>query len=346
MKNLNEHGFLIHYEEAGDWESDQASRPLPEWSEIREMKILPLRAKVKGEVRYNMREGGFFPYLLRPDIQSKPLIEALQKCEIFQEVVGNEDKLSDSCWVYAHRQAGIPSEVIDKMTIRVESTQDSHLKIDEVLNLSREQGINVIIHYYDDDSRQSRIVAACKKGVIEEPIASLEINCYKSHYFLEHRTDIHHDYLRAMFEGNQVADKYHACRYDRGKWYKSKSKPCMMSGALVKYLMDNGAFVPMQYHHYAALPSVKTPDESVFHDLHYNPDYCLTTIEEMEAKKAARTKQRDAIMRNKQRFHPSDDKPVFFGDTEADTIGSKFHRAYSCYVTSFLLRHFYKKVTQ
>ena len=74
MKNLNEHGFLIHCEEASDWESDQASRPLPEWSEIREMKILPITAKVKGEVRYNMREGGFFPYLLRPDIHSKPLL--------------------------------------------------------------------------------------------------------------------------------------------------------------------------------------------------------------------------------------------------------------------------------
>ena len=328
IKNLNDHGFLIHFEEASDWESDQASRPLPEWSEMKEMKILPIREKPDAEVRYNIREGGFFPYLLRPDIHSRPLLETLEKCQIFQDVRGNETKLMDSCWVWAHKNAGVPSNIIDALTIRVETTQDAHLKIDEALALSREQGINVIIHYYDDAARQSRVPPACKKSALENPTQTLEINCYKGHYFLEFRTTLTKDYVDALLQGEEVEDKYHAHRKKQGKWNYDRTKPCLPSGKLIKYLFDNGGFVPMMYHHYAALPTVKTPAVSTFLNLSYNPEYCITTIRQQEAKQIARNNQRAAIMKSMNKFDTSQAKPLFFGDTEADPIGEKYHRPY------------------
>ena len=355
LDEINSNSFLFNWSESEDWQSDQATKLLPSWSSIRTFEITSIPEE-KAEGERNIRQGGFFPYLLKPEIKSEPIINALARCQIFNSIEEHKDELNESCWIYAHRQAGVPSEIIDKMTLRIKTAQDSHIKLTEVIKLSHENGIDVDVRDGDVPSGDTfRIPKASERLPKNKVKYTIHINKFKDHYFLEFPTGLTQNYLDQYIAHNfnslEVPDDCSTKQYkkrENGKyyWVFDKSKPATVSSySLIKQLFNPNAFVPYRYEQYLQLPAITPPKIEDITDLHYNEDCCVRSYDELvkEGKKNTnwRMKQTAAVLKKKE-AQPSNSpievskvpETYWFGDTEADTVSNTYHVPYMFCVQS------------
>ena len=329
LRRLRTNGFIVNFEEAEDFESDQAERPLPEWSEIREFFISPLKPKPQKEKRH--RAGGFFPYKLSEEITSKPIIDELKHCQIVQNIVGNESIYNDSCWIYALKEASVPKEKIVSIIMRFGRISDAYFRMNEAIDLAKEQNVQTLIHFMDNE--QTLKTYPEKKHRLERPDLVVDINMFCDHYFLEYRTNISRDYLNRILLGETVPDECCCKRLHKGKWEKDRTHKNLYSSDLVRTLMKHGMFKRMTFGDYAVLPNIENPNIDNFSELEYNPEYCISDAVTLQKQKEERKKNLQKTLEHMDK-KVSFEHPIYFADTEADPIGSEYHRAYMLCIQS------------
>ena len=181
---------------------------------------------------------------------------------------------------------------MNKIRLRINNRSQHQKNVDKICI---EFGINCIIHELDDDlvrkNRLARNGKKCYLGV-DKDIAKyvIEMNNYKSHYFLEEHTNISTSYFtRKYVNGEDVDSSNIAKSWNTAKqiWFNdTRPNRFMCSGKLVTELMRLGYFKPITYGESSILKTIyyNHPEVNDISDLSYNDSECTRLIKPKKQK--------------------------------------------------------------
>ena len=214
-------------------------------------------------------EGSLFPH---KNLSKIPL----ERYQILTKETYEKDKrkvseiLSEPCFIYALRQSGL----IDKGTLNaiLLRVRNRTLRQTDISWLCKEFGINLILHDIDDSRKEKNRLIRNEKGATkykykdgryraierkvgnknlgdEESLITIEMNCYKGHYFIEEQTNISSWYvdnietaLTSQMNGWHKGNTFFTPK-DRSK-YESRY---LKSGQLIRRLMNKGYFEELKH---------------------------------------------------------------------------------------------------
>ena len=235
---------------------------------------------------YKNREGGLFKYIATTT--NKHILNALKRCQIFDDIEKNAEHFNDCCMIYALRDAGIDNKILDNI-ISTRIIED-YLKATECKSLFEEFHLKGRIRDINKD----------KTVIIVNTGDEFTINMYKEHFFNEFDTGITATWLDAAINDPNIKIKPNY-RLKGNRWTKDDNRT-IPSSQLVKTLMDKGCFREMTFADAEHIPiKEKIPE---LKSLEYNEKYCVADV--------PKDKTRNVNVRN-----------IFFADFETATNGDK-----------------------
>ena len=310
IQATNNTNFLLSVYEQDDFKSDQAEKDFPDWELIRLIQVIPFSEKRRAELaeEYKKREGSFLPMVPTNNLP-EPILKELAKCQIFQKINANRNKLKVCCWVYAFMMAGADKDTILTMSNRI---CDRNINSNDAIKVAEECGYKVSVRNIDRTLTKAHESTLIKnKRPNTSNLKEITINLFRKHYFLDFRTNITKSYLDNMRKIN-FNPNYHDCRYrdDRKRWERvNKDKEpskFLTSGALLENLIEKGYLRDMTAEELLMVPLIEHPKIEDFQRLDYSKEFCIS-----DSSKKKKRKAKD----------PMDISLVFFADTEADTSG-------------------------
>ena len=318
VEKLKRHTFLRSYDVADDWNSDDEEDIIPEWRLLKRLEISPIPQAPLTERRKKHRNGSFLPYTIGELLKGESeILNALGRIQLFTSIKEHKRELSESCWIYALIQYGIEEEVINRIKLRL---NDRSQKAAEIVRLTESEiGKHIYINYMDDTAEKSHRRRNIGSGFTKKSESDFTINCYNDHYFLEFKCSFTKDYLKKTLAGEYRG--FVNQRYDGHRWKNTTESKyyCSSSDLLQELLQTPNALIPLKFSDYLLIPNIDTPDIDDFSDLSYDSKTCISSYKKMEVKEM--------------------EYKYFFGDTEADTLGS-IHRPYMFCIQSMVGERF------
>jgi hypothetical protein len=145
------------------------------------------KMKPRQKTTRNSREGQFWPYLNTTKLD-------LTKYQIFDSLTNEKGRprkeLNDCCFIYALQQTKKFSEdLLELMRFRIHNRMLNQSKVRKV---AHEFGIDLIIHYIEDDTqnpetnhKKSRQVKSRSEKDAPDYEFEVQLNLYQGHFFLE-----------------------------------------------------------------------------------------------------------------------------------------------------------------
>lgn len=296
----------------------------------------------KKEIKYTRKSGSFFPYLLKPSLNSDILRETLGKCQIFDILTDNikgktkvKKELKDNCLIYALKQTELFTNAeLNNMRLR---QLTRYQKQQDMEDLATEFNLKIFVRdIYDDlQTRQGRTTRGATRnkrksyfGVENGQV--IKLNLYHGHYFLEFRTTLSSPFIRNInihINSNGVLDDSDIC-ID-----KNRHNSYIKSSLLVKALFKHSLFTPLSY-----------ADNSLLSTSQHKP-YKSVKIEELNFTKscvqriAPIKKSPSASSEDVENYDlttttaPKNERSFWFCDFETDVSGV-FHTPYMCCLKS------------
>ena len=251
--------------------------------------------------------------------------------------------VNDACLIWALRNwqddegNKIPEETIDYLIRQISCRElTSHEYVRRLLN---DAGIRIIVYdlepaYTKDGHKAEKIIdqtvdnAKMKARGITKVDAkyTVQLNLYKEHWFLEHRTNITSSYLDNLDNDEVMAlpgaapNKRYIPQYK--KWYNlDKTHSTITSKDLVKWLMEHDYFSPMSYYDIMKLPNLELPDIADTGLKPFDANVCCKSLQQVKNRyvKQAPKDKKDITKGNS--FDPSK-YTIMAGDFEAVVIGT------------------------
>ena len=282
--NMRSKPSSYHYDAGKDGKLN-----LPEWSLYSSISFLQVRPK-EG---YQTVEGGFFKYLINPNIPTK-IIKYLKRLQIFDSLTklnGKQKKeLNDCCFVYALSMTGLYSEEeLNQIRLRV---QNRYLTQGSINKLCEEFKIHLSLTYIDDETESKNkkhsirpMINGSRKNYlgVEKTTTNRthKFNIYEKHYFIEEKTPFTYYYIK-NFENIKDESKFNLeFRKDgeKSRWIKGRS--FISSSNLVRELFKKGYFKPITYGEYSILNTIfynEIENDISNINLEFNEDYCCQLI--------------------------------------------------------------------
>ena len=219
---------------------------VPDVSYIQQFRFVPYSVAYPGkggdEPFRNVREMGWFPYMLKANAPQW-LKDELLAAQIISRGAENYNLFSDSCLIYALKQAGERLEI-------VEAIENSRLKgsrfqdINDVMTIWQEFELPYALIHYDIDARKRDFYI----GMAKEKRPELVI--MYNHVFYNKQTQITKYNLEHLDDDENVI----GCYYNKGQWWHNGRKFTMQE--LILKLLEMEMFEPWTIEDLAKIPRV------------------------------------------------------------------------------------------
>lgn len=190
----------------------------------------------------NVRELGWFPYMLKEDAPQW-LKDELLSAQIISRDNANYDVFRDCCLIYALKQAGLTSQI-------VEAIENSRLKgsrfqdINDVIDIWQEFELPYTLIHFDAQTHKRDYYHGERKSDMPELVIMY------SHVFYNKQTSITKYNLEHMHDNeNRIG-----CYYNKGEWWHNGRKFSMQE--LIMKLFEIDMFVPWRIEDLAKIPRV------------------------------------------------------------------------------------------
>ena len=280
-----------------------------------------LRARIpdkqKKKRQYKTRDGQFWKYICDIPID-------LERFQIFNSVTRDtaEKMTSDNCLVYACIQAGVSSDIIDRMrdVIRTRAFPQSRLQ-----KLSDETGLEFRVRMASLNSEEKSKTSNRYETYTPktEPVATINLVLIEGHYCLDEDIPVspffikHYDDIIKQLPSKEILYLQKINRFQEGK-YKIKNDLKTNIVKILNTLFETNHFVPITYGdinvYSTSLYKEKLQD---FTSLDYNRKFCT----------------RQKLYDPKREEHKTTYDYVIYADFECSTDG--VHKAFNiCFETA------------